>query len=84
MAATANSPMPQCPIDHTDASDIKVLLQVPCPRCESTGRIAWDSPTPGGFAADQTKPCPDCSERGHFETPVPLPELRRLLGLSES
>ncbi len=61
---------------------MKVLVQLRCPRCEGSGRVAWDSPTAGGFATDQMKPCPDCSERGHFETPIPLPEFKRLLGLS--
>ncbi len=64
-----------------DSRDIRVLMQIPCERCEGSGRVEWDSPTPGGYAADQTKPCPDCSERGHVETAVGLPELRRLLGL---
>jgi DnaJ-class molecular chaperone len=61
--------------------EIKVLVQVPCERCEGSGRVGWDTPTPGGFAADQTKPCPDCSERGHIEAAVALPELKRLLEL---
>ena len=64
-----------------DPTDVKVLVQLPCPRCESSGRVEWDSPTPGGFARDRTKPCPDCSERGYFESPIPLAELARLLGL---
>jgi DnaJ-class molecular chaperone len=64
-----------------DASDIKVLIQVPCDRCEGSGRVAWDTPSPGGFKLDQTKPCPDCSERGHLDTTVALPEFKRLLGL---
>ena len=63
-----------------DASDVKVLVQVPCERCDGTGRVEWDSPTTGGFAIDQKKPCPDCSERGHLETAVALAELKRLLG----
>ena len=61
---------------------MKVLVQVACERCEGTGRVGWDSPTPGGYAADETKPCPDCSERGHVETSVPMDEFRRLLGLA--
>jgi len=61
---------------------MKVLVQVPCERCDGTGRVEWDSPTPGGFALDQTKPCPDCSERGHLETAVALAEFKRLLGAS--
>ncbi len=65
-----------------DATDLKVLVQVPCDRCEGSGRVGWDTPTPGGFALDQTKPCPDCSERGFLDTSVALPELKRLLGLS--
>ena len=65
-----------------DASDVKVLVQVPCERCDGSGRVGWDTPTAGGFVVDQTKPCPECSERGHVETTVPLPEFRRLLGLS--
>jgi DnaJ-class molecular chaperone len=64
-----------------ESSEMKVLMQVACERCEGSGRVEWDSPTPGGYAADQTKPCPDCSERGHVETAVGLPELKRLLGL---
>jgi hypothetical protein len=67
-----------------DPADVKVLVQVPCPRCESSGRVGWDSPTPGGFARDQTKPCPDCSERGYLESPIALAELGRLLGLGGS
>jgi DnaJ-class molecular chaperone len=63
-----------------DSSDVKVLLQVPCASCEGSGRVEWDSPTPGGYARDQTKPCPDCAERGHVETAVALAELKRLLG----
>ena len=62
-----------------DASDVKVLVQIPCEHCEGSGRIEWDSPAPGGYARDQTKPCPDCSERGHIETGVALAELKRLL-----
>lgn len=62
-----------------DASDVRVLVQIPCERCEGTGRVEWDSPTPGGFASDQRKPCPDCSARGHLETAIALAELRRLL-----
>jgi DnaJ-class molecular chaperone len=71
-----------CQDDHMDTNDVKVLVQVPCPRCEGTGRLPWDTPGPGGFARDQTKPCPECSERGHVEAPVALPEFKRLLGLS--
>jgi len=67
-----------------DPDDVKVLVQLPCPRCESSGRIQWDSPAPGGFASDQTKPCPDCSERGHFEAPISLTDFKRLLGLSDA
>jgi DnaJ-class molecular chaperone len=66
-----------------DANDLKVLVQVPCERCEGTGRVSWDTPVPGGYTADGTKPCPDCAERGHFDTPVPLPEFKRLLGLPD-
>ncbi len=62
-----------------DPADVKVLVQIRCPRCEGSGRVAWDSPTSGGFSSDQMKPCPDCAERGHIETPLPLEELRRLL-----
>ena len=65
-----------------DASELRVLIQVPCDRCEGSGRVAWDTPTAGGFVIDQTKPCPDCSERGHLDTSVALPEFKRLLGLS--
>jgi len=63
-----------------DLSDLKVYVQVPCERCEGSGRVDWDTPTAGGFASDQTKPCPDCDERGHIDSTVPLPELKRLLG----
>jgi DnaJ-class molecular chaperone len=64
-----------------DATDIKVLVQVPCDRCEGSGRVAWDEPTAGGFVHDHTKPCPVCDERGHFDAPVGLAEFKRLLGL---
>jgi hypothetical protein len=64
-----------------DASDLKVHVQVPCERCDGSGRVDWDTPTAGGFVSDQTKPCPDCAERGHIDTPVPLPEFKRLLGI---
>ncbi|MGH2831587.1 MAG: hypothetical protein ACRDK2_02345 [Solirubrobacteraceae bacterium] len=67
-----------------DPEGVKVLLQVPCTHCEGSGRVGWDSPTPGGYASDQTKPCPDCSERGYVETALALPEFKRLLGGSES
>ena len=66
-----------------DASDVKVLVQVPCASCDGAGRVEWDSPVPGGYSRDQTKPCPDCAERGHVETALALPELKRLLGASE-
>jgi DnaJ-class molecular chaperone len=66
-----------------DASDVKVLVQVPCASCDGSGRVGWDSPVPGGYARDQTKPCPDCAERGHVETALALPELKRLLGAAE-
>lgn len=56
-------------------------MQVRCSRCEGTGRVGWDAPTAGGFAPDGTKPCAECAERGHVETAVALPELKRLLGL---
>jgi hypothetical protein len=65
-----------------DVDDLKILVQIACARCEGSGRVGWDAPTAGGFAADQTKPCPDCSERGHLETTVALPEFKRLLGLT--
>ncbi len=65
-----------------DSDDISVLVQVPCARCDGSGRVGWDAPTAGGFSADATKPCPQCSERGHLETAVPLPEFKRLLGLA--
>jgi DnaJ-class molecular chaperone len=64
------------------ASDLKVLVQVRCESCEGSGRVAWDTPVAGGFTIDQTKPCADCSERGHLETAVALPEFKRLLGLA--
>ena len=63
-----------------DARNVETVRAL-CERCEGSGRVEWDSPTPGGYEADQTKPCPECSERGHVETAVGLPELRRLLGL---
>jgi DnaJ-class molecular chaperone len=64
-----------------DASDLRVLVQVPCPQCDGSGRVPWDTPTAGGYALDQTKPCPNCAERGHLDTTVALPEFKRLLGL---
>jgi DnaJ-class molecular chaperone len=64
-----------------DSREVRVLMQVPCERCEGSGRVGWDSPTAGGYAADHTKPCPDCSERGHLEASVGLAEFKRLLGL---
>lgn len=64
-----------------DSGEVKVLIQVPCSLCDGSGRVSWDTPTPGGYAIDQTKPCPDCSERGHIEATVALPEFKRLLGL---
>ncbi|HEY1458327.1 MAG TPA: hypothetical protein VGF15_07390 [Solirubrobacteraceae bacterium] len=67
-----------------DPEGVKVLLEVPCTHCEGSGRVGWDSPTPGGYASDQTKPCPDCSERGYVETALALPEFKHLLGGSES
>lgn len=69
-----------CQNPLVDATDIKVLVQLPCERCEGTGRVPWDTPAPGGFAADETKPCPACSERGHLDAAIALDELKRLLG----
>jgi hypothetical protein len=65
-----------------DAADVKVLVEIRCVRCDGSGRVGWDAPTPGGFAADGTKPCADCAERGHVERAVALPEFKRLLGLA--
>ena len=58
---------------------MKVIMRVPCDRCEGSGRVTADAIIAGGFLTDNTKPCPDCAEKGYFERPVPLPEFKRVL-----
>jgi hypothetical protein len=64
-----------------DTEELKALVQVLCDSCDGSGRVKWDTPTSGGYSAEHTKPCSVCSERGHFETAVPITDFKRLLGL---
>jgi DnaJ-class molecular chaperone len=62
-----------------EAKDLKVIMRMPCDRCAGSGRVVADAITFGDFSTDNTKPCPECAEKGYFERPVPLPEFKRVL-----
>ena len=57
----------------------KVQMQIPCERCNGSGRLAWAPPAGGYVVGDATQTCPDCIGKGSFQVAVPLPEFKKLL-----